>query len=340
LAGLPKEMIENPPPGAGLAHGDVLSDILRSIRLSGSLQFCFMPTGDWETDGVPRWRKKTQNPETTVPLHVLVQGTCWLRMEGYGERTLEAGDVIGLPFGTLHKFGVGTDGRVIAPSLDLPPKPWREIPTLRYGEDSAGVRLLCGYLQCDVIGFRPLRSALPTLLHARTRDSGDAAWLRATIQQIVTEVDRPRTGGLSMLERLTEVLFIELLRHEIMSAPPGSTGWLAALADPSLGRCLALIHDDPRRNWSVQELASGAGLSRSVLAERFEAMLATSPVRYVRDWRLYLASVSLSTTAKAIAEIAYDAGYSAEAAFSRAFSRAYGAPPAAWRENTRRGVTA
>jgi AraC-like DNA-binding protein len=339
LAGVPKEMIENPSE-PGPAHGDVLSDILRSVRLSGSLQFCFMPTGSWETDGVPRWRQKTQNPETTVPLHVLVEGTCWVRLEGGEERTLVAGDVLGFPFGTRHQFGVGAGGRIIAPSVDLPPKPWRQIPVLRYGEDAEGIRLLCGYLQCDTIGFAPLRSALPKLLHARTRDSEDAAWLRATIQQIVTEVDKPRTGGLSVLERLTEVLFIELLRHEMLSAPAGSIGWLAALADRSLGRCLALIHDDPRREWSVQELAAQAGLSRTTLTERFETMLATSPVRYVRDWRLYLASVALSTTTKTIAAIADEAGYGTEAAFSRAFSRAYGTPPAAWRQNSRRGVAA
>jgi AraC-like DNA-binding protein len=341
LAGLPKNMIGNPSraEAAGSADGDALSNILRSIRLSGSLQFCFMPTGAWETDGVPRLSNKAENPDTTVPLHVLVEGTCWMKMEGYEERILVAGDVIGFPFRTLHKFGVGTGGTVLAPALDLPAKPWRQVPVVRYGEDS-GVRLLCGYLQCDTIGFRPLRNALPTLLHARTRDSDDTAWLRATIQQIVAEVDRPRSGGLSMLERLTEVLFIELLRHEMISAPPGSTGWLAALADPSLGRCLALIHDDPKREWSVQELASAAALSRSTLSERFETMLGTSPVRYVRDWRLYLASVALSTTAKGIAAIAHDTGYGTEAAFSRAFARAYGAPPAAWRQNTRRGVAA
>ena len=86
----------------------------------------------------------------------------------------------------------------------------------------------------------------------------------------------------------------------------------------------------------MQDLSSAAGLSRSTLTERFETMLDTSPMRYVRDWRLYLASVSLRTTAKAIAAIAYDAGYGTEAAFNRAFARAYGAPPAAWRQNARR----
>ncbi|WP_418936509.1 helix-turn-helix transcriptional regulator [Neorhizobium galegae] len=141
----------------------------------------------------------------------------------------------------------------------------------------------------------------------------------------------PRAGGISMLPRLTEILFIEILRHRITMAEPQAAGWLAALADPALSRCLSLIHDDPTRDWSLGELSIASGMSRSVLAERFQAILGTSPVRYVREWRLYLASVALATTGQAIATIAYDAGYVTEAAFSRAFSRTYGTPPAAWR---------
>ncbi len=100
-------------------------------------------------------------------------------------------------------------------------------------------------------------------------------------------------------QRSTETTFIELLRHQIIAAAPGAAGWLAALADPALGRCLALIHDDPARGWSVSALAAASGLSRSTLTERFETVLDTSPMRYVRDWRLCLASVALTTTAKA-----------------------------------------
>jgi transcriptional regulator GlxA family with amidase domain len=169
----------------------------------------------------------------------------------------------------------------------------------------------------------------------KTQGVDDTRWLRATIAQIVSEVDRPRTGGLSMLERLTEVTFIELLRHEILTARAGSVGWLAALADPALARCLALIHDDPHRDWSIEALGRAAGLSRSTLGERFEAVIGTSPMRYVRDWRLYLASMALRTTSKPVATIAHDAGYGTEAAFNRAFARAYGTPPAAWRQGVR-----
>ena len=324
-------MIENPDAQEA---GDVLSNVLRTIRLSGSLQFCFMPTGAWQTDPKASMKGLAASSSTTIPFHILVEGSCWLKMN---DRQIElaAGDVVAFPTGSPHDLGAGANGRLINPPADLPPKPWREIPTLHYGDERSRVRLLCGYLQCEAMNFRPLQDALPSLLHVRTATGAGTEWLCATIRQIVSEVEKPRSGGVSMLERLTEITFIELLRHEITKVRPGSTGWMAALAEPALRRCIALIHDDPRRDWSVQDLAAASGVSRSTLAERFETVLNTSPMRYVRDWRLHLASVALSTTSQRVAAIAHDAGYGTEAAFTRAFSRTYGAPPSAWRQNAR-----
>lgn len=331
LAGLPNELIESPDRDRGIEPADdVLSDVLSSIRVSGSVQFCFMPAGDWQIDATPSIIELARHVRNAIPFHIVVDGTCWLHLEGQMS-VLEAGDIVAFPFGTGHQLGVGTGGRTIVPMDDLPPRPWRALPVLRYGEGQPGLRLLCGYLRCDAMSFRPLRDSLPALIRVRTAAEPDLDWLRATILQIQAEVDRPRTGGLSMLERLAEIMFIELLRHRIGAARPGSVGWLAALADRSLGRCLSLIHDQPRRDWSLPILAAASGMSRTSLSDRFEAILDTSPMRYVRDWRLYLASVALRTTSMSIAAIAHDAGYGTEAAFSRAFSRAYGTPPAEWR---------
>lgn len=327
---MPDDLSENPQTAGGVVRDDVLSALLATVRLSGSLQFCLMPGGAWETDATPRMARLSGRATGTMPFHILVEGECWLKIDG-ADRTLEEGDVVVFPFGTGHAIGVGSGGKLIAPTQDLPPKPWREIPVLRYGGGRGRARLLCGYLECEALNFAPLKQALPKLIHVRTRGASDGDWLRATIRQMVDEVDRPRAGGVSMLPRLTEIVFIEILRHQIMMAEPRTFGWLAALADTSLSRCLSLIHADPRHDWSLEELSAASGMSRSVLAERFQTILGTSPIRYVRDWRLYLASVALTMTGQAIANIAFDAGYATEAAFSRAFSRAFGSPPATWR---------
>ena len=332
MAALPKGLTESPESRTAVAPCDVLSTVLNSIRLSGSLQFCFMPAGAWQTPGkIPLPGTHT----TVMPFHILVAGTCWMTA-GDKKWDLQEGDVVALPFDSGHMLGAGPGGRVLFPPQDLPPKPWLQPPVLRYGDDGPGVRLLCGYLQCDALSFRPLQMALPPVLHVRTRGSNTSPWLRAAIEQMTAEVDTPRSGGLSMLERLTEVIFIELLRHQIIATKSQSAGWLAALTDRGLGHCLALIHEDPKREWTVKDLAAASGLSRSVLAERFQTVLDTSPMRYVRDWRLCLAGVALSTSKKSIAAIADETGYGTEAAFNRAFARTYGVPPATWRQMAKR----
>lgn len=329
-------MAVNPADGRGAGPADdVLSQVLRTVRLSGSLQFCFMPSGAWHTDAAPAMGALSSSPSSAIPFHIVVEGGCWLKMDGI-DMQLSAGHVVAFPFGTGHQLGSGSGGMLVTPTRDLPPRPWRDIPVMRYGDGPAGARLLCGFLQCDALNFAPLRNALPALMHARA-DGEDGLWLSATIAQMTGEVDRPRSGGVSVLERLTELLFIELLRQEILRLRPDSVGWLAALADPGLGRCLSLMHAEPYRDWSVVELAAASGFSRSTLMERFEAIMRTSPVRYLRSWRLCLASVALSSTDRPIAAIAHDSGYGTEAAFSRAFARAYGAPPAAWRSAVRNG---
>lgn len=231
---------ENPDDAGGVARDDVLSALLSTIRLSGSLQFCFMPTGDWQTDATPSLASLSAKASGTMPFHIVAAGSCWLKTEGE-ETDLEAGDVLVFPFGTGHQLGAGSDGMLVLPTRDLPRKPWREIPVLRYSDETQGVRLLCGYLQWDGLSFAPLRQSLPSLIHVRTRAANDGDWLRATIRQMVEEVDRPRAGGVSMLPRLTEIIFIEILRHQIMMAEPHAIGWLAALADPALSRCLSLV---------------------------------------------------------------------------------------------------
>ena len=328
LATIPEGLIENP---RSTGTGDLLSDALRCVRITGSMQYCYMPSGDWETDATPAPYK----PRDSVGFHIMAGGTCWLEMEG--ERTvLVEGDIAAFPFGTGHTIGSGQHGTLIDPGGDLPPAPWAEVPVLRYGGTDRQVRMLCGYIQCEAMDFAPFRDMLPKFIHVRTAGAGGDNWLAQAIRQIVLEVDNPRRGGASLMERLTEVVLLEVLRRQFLVDVTPRSGWLSAARDPALGRCLSLIHAEPCRNWTVAELAHASGLSRSVLIERFRRCMNITPIRYLRDWRLYLASLQLKLADRTLTEIAGDAGYGDAAAFNRAFSRRFGHPPAEWRKSRSR----
>ena len=281
-----------------------------------------MPQGAFITDATPApWR-----PKDAIGFHIIAAGPCWVEL--HGTRTqLETGDIAAFPFGTPHLLGAGEGGRLIDPGGDLPAQPWQATPTLHYPDKGVQVRILCGYVQCEATGFAPFRAALPEFIHIRTAGMGD--WLSGTIAQIVTEVDQPQPGGGTILERLTEVAFLELLRRQFQTPEP--KGWLAAILDPALSRALQALHGDPAQDWSLEGLARATGLSRSALVTRFADLLGTSPMRYLRDWRLFLAARDLAGTQVPIITVATRAGYGTEAAFTRAFRRCYGTPPAEWR---------
>ena len=329
LARTPKELIEKPACVAA-PFGDLLSEALRRIRITGSMQYCFMPSGDWTTDATPA----PYRPPDAMGFHIVASGSCWLEFEGV-RTVLEAGDIAAFPFGTPHILGGGSAGRVIDPASDLPSGPWQEVPVLLYGEGTRRVRILCGYVQCEAMNFAPFKHTLPKFLHVRTVDADRDDLLNATVGQIVREVDTPRRGGSSVLERLTEITFIEVLRRHFLRDTIHEDGWLAAVRDPALARCLALLHTQPNRNWNIASLARESGMSRTTLTERFTAVLRVPPIRYLRDWRLYLATVELSRPEKTLTEIGLEMGYGTEAAFNRAFARRFGVPPAAWRKSTR-----
>jgi len=327
LAALPESLIGNPDE-AGAHVASLLATALRRVRITDSMQYCYIPAGDWQTDATPAAYK----PKDAVSFHILAGGCCWLDMAGR-RTTLKEGDIAAFPFGTPHRIGAGDDGAEIDPGGALPPSPWRETPILRYGGNDRIVRILCGYVRCEALSFAPFRNALPEFIHVKTAGGDD--WLAGILSQIVAEVDAPRGGGSAVLERLTELALLEVLRRQLHQEQPEAIGWLAAIRDPVVGRCLGLLHSDPARHWTLDKLAKEVGASRSVIGERFAARLGITPIAYLRDWRLLLARERLTEENVPIASLAIDAGYASEAAFNRAFARANGCPPAAYRNQRR-----
>ena len=137
------------------------------------------------------------------------------------------------------------------------------------------------------------------------------------------------------MAKLSEVLFIETLRNYIAQLPPDQTGWLAGARDSEVGKTLALMHRSPALPWTIASLAKEAGVSRSVLAERFRHYLNEPPMAYLTRWRLQLGAQMLTSTSYSVAQIASEVGYESEAAFNRAFRREFTVPPARFRSQSR-----
>lgn len=314
---------------------DVLSTLLKSVRIAGSLQFCVHAAGQWQTDGAPRLGKMARSTVPAIPFHVVASGRCWVRVDG---RVLDlaAGDVVAFPFATGHALGLGEAGPLICPVDDLPPRPWAEVPVLRYGDGPVATRLLCGFVSLEAMNFQPLRETLPVVMRIDSAATGTSTLVRSAVQELIAEADARSPGGTSVVERLTEIILIELLRGEMLLRQGSARGLLAGMTDPVVAKALGAMHQAPMTHWTLDSLAKASATSRTVLSDKFGATIGQSPMRYLREWRLFLASSALANTPKRISRIAEEAGYDTEAAFSRAFSRLHGVPPARWRTQARK----
>jgi AraC-like DNA-binding protein len=192
--------------------------------------------------------------------------------------------------------------------------------------------VLCGFLGCDALPFNPVLAALPRLLHVRgTAGHGDDR-LGHLIEFALAEVAEPRAGRACVLLRISELMFVEVVRRYLASMPAEQTGWLAGLRDPEVGRALAWLHRQPAHGWTVEELGRRSGLSRSTLAERFTALVGQPPMQYLARWRMQIAASLLADDRSKVSSVALEVGYDSEAAFSRAFKSLVGCSPAAWRK--------
>jgi len=197
--------------------------------------------------------------------------------------------------------------------------------------------VVCGFLGCDAKPFNPLLASMPRVLRMPGVVTGGSSWISNFLHSMVEESNRKRPGGEAVLERMSEMLFVEALRTYVDTLPADQTGWLAAMRDVPISRALALMHRRPADAWTVERLGDEAGLSRSTLHERFVHFIGQPPMQYLAQWRMQLAAARLRDSDAKVMEIASAVGYENEAAFARAFRRAVGQSPGAWRRERRSG---
>jgi AraC-like DNA-binding protein len=322
-------MTENPTP-----LSDVLADLLGSMHLSGTVLFraeFAEPWGLLAPDAVQMSGMLPFRTEHIIPFHIVAKGGCWLELKGQERTWLEEGDAILLPYGDSHVL-VGREEAERVPATQLlPPPPWPEALKVEHGGTGEHTTIICGFVQCDELLFHPVLRQLPSLIHVSPKRVADEEWLASTIRHTAREASRADSGSRSMLPRLTELMFVEILRKYIQSLSTEHVGWLAALNDSVVGKALKYLHTAPLNDWNVDNLAGKAGVSRTILTERFNRYLDMPPMKYLTYWRLQLAAQSWKASEAPLKSIADQAGYQSEAAFSRAFKRHFGCPPADWR---------
>jgi AraC-like DNA-binding protein len=342
----PIDMTERPKAAgrrlAPVDDVDVLSEVLRAVRLRGAVYYTVSASTPWVAEAPPgRDLAPHVMPGAghVIEYHVVIEGSCWGGLLGGPSVQLEAGDIIVFPQGDAHVLA-SAEGMRGPSGLGLyEGSSGRRLPIrIEYGGTGHNpVQIVCGFLACDARPFNPLLTTLPRMLYLRKRAEGYSDMLAQFMSCALVESRVPRAGSEVVLARLSELMFVEVVREYVASREGTTRGWLSGLRDEMVGRALSALHGRPAHPWTLEELARTVSASRSALAQRFMDYVGLPPMQYLAQWRMQLAATHLAGPST-LAVIAEAVGYGSEAAFSRAFKKIVGVAPATWRAT--RGVNA
>ena len=337
MTALPDNLIETPHLRARGGLGlDVLDDILGSLRLTGGVVI----DGEFSGDFCVRAQFTPKHcapffptPETLISYHYIRSGEAIIETEGMAPVKLQAGAIAILPRNDPHML-MSRDGLEPASSDDVSWTTAEGLHRLKCGTDGPATMIWCGFLGTSRSSAHPMLEALPPLLTLNAAE-GQAQWLDSSMRFLAEERPSP-----DVVARLAELFLAQAIRDYVERLPAGSRGWLRGLADPAVSKALSIIHSRFAEDLDVETLAREAGVSRTVLGERFSELLGEPPMRYSTRWRMRVAANLLRDGRQNSANVAYAVGFGSEAAFNRAFKREFGEPPATWRrgvENAGRG---
>jgi AraC-like DNA-binding protein len=326
---------------------DPLSDVLSATKLAGALFFQVDATSPWGVEIPPaRLFASLILPRArhVISYHVVVHGSGWARVGGAPAVRFGSGDILVFPHGDPYAL-LSAPG--VQPELDhasaldfFRAMAQRRLPFVvtEGGGGPERARFACGFLGCDTRPFNPLLGALPALMHIRRREGAADDLLDRLLELTLAEGRIRRAGGECIRLRLSELMFVEVVRRYLEALAPGETGWLAGLRDPGIARALALLHERPDHAWTLEELARDVAMSRSALADRFARLVGLAPMHYLAHWRMQLAARLLTDGTTKVAAVALAVGYASEAAFSRTFKKLCGLAPGAWRRRCATGL--
>ena len=312
---------------------DALSEVLRSVRLVGGVFMDARFTAPWAVSAnmdASDCRPFIANPCQLVAFHVVLAGRLLLGVEGEPTVTVEAGEIVLLTHNDGHTLASAPGLRPVRAGTLIERGP-DGMGQIRHGGGGALTHVICGFLASDE-GWNPLIATLPRVLTLDIRAAAAREWIEASARFAAAELAAGRQASSDAMSRLSELLFVEAVRHHAAGRPAAESGWLRGAGDARIGKALALLHRDLAAPWSAEALAREVAMSRSAFVERFTALVGQPPIRYLTACRLQAARLQLQETAKTVGQLAHAVGYESEEAFSRAFKREFGLSPTHWRE--------
>jgi AraC-like DNA-binding protein/mannose-6-phosphate isomerase-like protein (cupin superfamily) len=303
------------------AATDVLAGLLDSVRVRTTI-FCR------STLRAPWGFTVKAHPNASF--HVVTAGDCWLELEGRSEPLrLRSGDLVVLPHSARHSLRDQPSSPTLWLEDLLETAPMDGNGRLRHGGDGATTELVCGSFELyGQVDSGPILRVLPPVVHVRGAGDGPAPWVAATLRLVGEITASGAPGATVVLARVADTMLIQALRCGLAEAGSKELG---ALRDPQIAAAVRLIHEQPERAWTVDELAAEAAYSRSAFALRFRTLVGESPMQYVRRTRLARAAMLLEQTNLGLGDVALRSGYASEASLSRAFRRAFGLTPGTYR---------
>ena len=307
---------------------DVLSDILSLLRLQGTLYFSTELSRPWGIR-VPAFGRVAR-------FHLVVRGRCWVRVCDGEPRELQKGDLILIPHGAEHILSDEPDRPTLSVDEVVERTGFTGHGALVYGgeDDGSPTRLVCGHFAFDEDLTHPLVSQLPAAVQVQWDTHVLGSPLEEVFEFIAHEALEARPGYEAVVKRLSEVLFVQIIRHwhERTKDDPA---FVAGLQDPQVAAALTAIHEDPAAPWTVESLGREAAMSRTAFAERFREVVGETPHDYLTRWRMLRARHLLRESDRSLDRIARLVGYESGPSFSRAFKKRVGLPPGAYRKTAR-----
>lgn len=309
---------------------DVLSEIFSTLRLHSSLYFRAQLSGGYSIE-IPQERR-------TIRFHLVRKGKCLVAIPGEHGIELEQGDLVLVPDGA---------SQVLTAGKGIPPVPLGDVlaefplenGSLRYAARQSGdaafssVSLLCGYCVFDEAIDHPILTALPKSIVLRSSYLVDEPCTKTTLDLLAMESELEAPGMTGVLSRLIEIVFLQAVRGKTDRNAQQPAGFMAALQDNNLSKALKAIHSAPQMSWTIEGLASTAGMSRARFADKFTKMVGVPPINYLTQWRLLKGRALLADTNTSLEEIAVRCGYASAASFSRRYKQEFGIGPGAYRKS-------